>query len=121
MTDATPTGNTQEEQHDWQPARYIAERLRAVAALADFADDAKVIREGADEIELLRGYRDEAESEASIASLAVERLRLTDTERNAVMKATDGYIAWMDDNGELEKPDVQATLATLRGLLERLK
>jgi hypothetical protein len=45
---------------------------------------------------------------------------LTDEEREAVETAMDGYIAWMDDNVALEKPRVQAKLATLRSLLERL-
>jgi cell division septum initiation protein DivIVA len=45
---------------------------------------------------------------------------LTDEEREAIETAMDGYIAWMDDNVALETPRVQAKLATLRKLLERL-
>jgi hypothetical protein len=45
---------------------------------------------------------------------------LTDEEREAIETAMDGYIAWMDDNVALETPRVQAKLATLRNLLERL-
>ena len=50
----------------------------------------------------------------------ITRLRLTDEEREAVKTAMYGYIAWMDDNVLLETPHVQAKLATLRYLLERL-
>jgi len=39
------------------------------------------------EIERLQAYRDEAESQAAIASLAVERLRLTEEEREMVERA----------------------------------
>ena len=63
------------------------------------------------EIELLRGYRDEAESQAAIASLAVARLRLTDEERDAVETAV--Y--------EAEAHQHVGRAATLRGLLERMK
>lgn len=59
--------------------------------------------------------------ETDPAPSGTRAFHLTDAEREAVVRATDGYMAWKDDNGELEKPDVQATLATLRGLLERLK
>ena len=71
----------------------------------------EVMEQAADEIELLRGYRDEAEAEASIASLAVERLRLTDAEREAVEAAYHQAIA----------SEVTGIANTLRGLLERTK
>ena len=64
------------------------------------------------EIELLRGYRDEAEAEASIASLAAQRLRLTDKEREAVEWFAAGdetCYGW----------GWKSRAATLRGLLER--
>jgi hypothetical protein len=63
----------------------------------------------ADEIELLRGYRDEAEAQAALANLMVDRLRLTAEER----KAVDRAIGWCDDQDT-------KTITTLRGLLERL-
>lgn len=67
-------------------------------------------QDAAAEIERLRGYRDEAEAEASIASLAALRLRLTDAEREA--------IAWVcGDVADITGP----TEDTLRGLLERTK
>ncbi len=60
------------------------------------------------ENELLRGYRDEAEAEASIASLAAQSLRLTDAEREVI-------------EAILVDPDSAPadSAATLRGLLER--
>ena len=36
------------------------------------------------EIELLKRYRDEAESDAAVARLLVDKLRLTDEERKAI-------------------------------------
>ena len=69
----------------------------------------EVMEQAADEIELLRGYRDEAEAEASIASIAAQRLRLTDAEREAVSYCIDGV------GGPASR------IATLRGLLERTK
>lgn len=62
----------------------------------------------ADEIELLRGYRDEAESEAAIARLVVDKLRLTD-EEVAMLKAIreSDYI-------------LPRGIETIDGLLERL-
>lgn len=68
----------------------------------------EVMEQAADEIELLRGYRDEAEAEASIASLAVERLRLTDAEREALSWFTGG-----------RGPVCPQHLATIRNLMAR--
>ena len=45
----------------------------------------------ADEIELLRGYRDAAEADAAVALLLVEKLRLTDEERGAVLYFSGHY------------------------------
>ena len=93
------------------------------------ASVADLLKRAADEIELLLGYRNEAESEASIASLVVQKLKekpcpyvtgtvtqyctltpltLTDAER-AVIEAI------------LVDPDSAPgdSAATLRGLLER--
>lgn len=68
----------------------------------------------ADEIERLRGYRSQAESDAAIARLLADRLRLTDAEREAVEWAAHAAadptpVAWY-------APQIAATL---RGLLER--
>ena len=70
----------------------------------------------ADEIELLRGYRDAAEADAAVARLLVDKLRLTDAEREAV--------EWF---AEVRKPLTRLTQShnrerykdTLRGLLEK--
>ena len=66
------------------------------------------------EIELLKGYRDAAEADAAVARLLVDRLRLTDAEREAIDAAAHAaaqlYVG----------PDGVALAATLRGLLERL-
>jgi hypothetical protein len=66
------------------------------------------------EIELLRGYRDNAESDAAVAHLLVDRYRMTDAEREAVEWAAKAVadptpVAWY-------APQIAATL---RGLLER--
>ena len=88
----------------------IVERLRAITGQAGDYGDVQLCDAAADEIERLRGYRDEAEAEASIASLAAQRLRLTDAEREAV--ATAARIAGAVGEGDIK--------ATLRGLLERM-
>lgn len=64
----------------------------------------------ADEIELLRGYRDEAESDASIAHLLVDKLKLTAAEREAI----EGCIRDDEAATAYDRADI------LRGLLERL-
>ena len=64
----------------------------------------------ADEIELLRGYRDAAEADAVVARLLVDKLRLTDEEREAVE-----YFA------SFQWTMVKPHAAALRGLLERTK
>ena len=77
-----------------------------------------IVEEKDAEIELLRGYRDAAEADAAVARLLVDKLRLTDEEREA--------IEWF---AEVLKPLTRLTQnhnrekykATLRGLLERLK
>lgn len=50
---------------------------------------------------------------------AAEPLALTADEHRAACEATAGYIAWQDDNANLAKTYVKATIATLRGLIER--
>jgi len=52
----------------------LVTRLRRWTHAADAPPASDLLDEAAAEIERLRGYRDAAESEASIASLAVERL-----------------------------------------------
>lgn len=62
----------------------IVEQLRYAADDTDAVKNASVaylLEHAAGEIELLRGYRDEAEADAAVARLLVERLRLTDAER----------------------------------------
>jgi len=83
----------------------IVDRLRAVAALADFDADAVVIRNGADEIVSLR---------EAIRRLADQDATLTDEELAA--------LEWFE---EVRKPlnsfDDGEYVATLRKLLERTK
>lgn len=53
------------------------------------------------------------------ACAEIARLRLTDAERMAIKEAMEGYGEWMDDDGVLHK-EAASTVATLRGLLERI-
>jgi hypothetical protein len=85
----------------------IVSRLRNWRGL-HLAHSGELFEEAADEIEKIRGYRDEAEAAASIASLAALSLRLTDAEREA--------IAYYIGTGGPDMVD-----ATLRSLLERTK
>lgn len=78
------------------------------------ADSQEIIAAKNAEIELLRGYRDEAESQAAIASLAADKLRLTDAEREAVNEARQFYSAVVEDER------CQAIAEALRKMLERL-
>lgn len=75
------------------------------------------------EIELLRGYRDEAESDASIASLLVDRFRLTDDERAALQRAIDALYAREDLSPTATADDAMAAtrLARLRDRLKAIK
>ena len=70
----------------------------------------------ADEIELLRGYRDAAEADAAVARLLVDKLRLTAEEREAV--------EWFANFGNATlapfSSNWQNHADTLRKLLERL-
>ena len=74
-----------------------------------------------EEIKLLRGYRDEAEADAALARLLLDKSRLTDAEREAV----DRQAKWLFNQAK-NKPDIHSAdlllqeAATLRGLLERL-
>ena len=99
----------------------IVTRLRQTRANMLGTDDEQHFwdcHDAAAEIELLRGYRDEAEAEASIASLAVQRLRLTDAEREAVELAIDSMNGVEDISASWSQRETEA-IATLRGLLER--
>jgi hypothetical protein len=70
------------------------------------------VTHAADEIERLRGYRDAAEADLTVAIIAAERLRLTDEEREAV--------GWCVEMALHSATDCVAEIRTLRGLLERL-
>ena len=61
----------------------IVSRLRNWRGL-HLAHGGRLYEEAADEIARLRGYRDAAEADRSVAMLAAERLRLTAEERDAV-------------------------------------
>lgn len=91
----------------------IVEELRAAADDTNAVENASVaylLQHAAGEIELLRGYRDNAESDAAIAHLLVDRYRMTDAEREAVELAY----------GKLTTDArYTAVAATLRGLLDR--
>lgn len=107
----------------------IVDRLRAVAALADFEADAVVIRSGADEIVSLReAIRRLADQDATLSvqggnvTVTLDAT-LTDEERAAIETA-----AWACGNcngfgGIPTRPAVHSgneIAATLRNMLERL-
>lgn len=50
----------------------------------------------------------------------IERLRITDEERQAVRTAAGCMGMWMLENGVTEDESMRRSAATLRGLLERL-
>ena len=77
-------------------------------------DPLALLDEAADEIERLKGYRDEAESDAAVARLLADKLRLTDAEREAIDAAA--HAAAQLYAGQ----EGVALAATLRGLLDRL-
>lgn len=91
----------------------ITTRLRRWTHAVDAAPASDLMDEAAAEIELLRGYRDEAESQAAIASLAVARLRLTDAERQALWDAAEAYAENNDD------PECERIATALHGLWQR--
>lgn len=97
-----PVANTRSGQPSGGKAADEIARLRGDAEIARLRLEAAHA-----EIELLRGYRDEAESDAAVARLLVDRLRLTDAEREAVAVAMH----------RCDGPEFR----TLRGLLERMK
>ena len=68
-----------------------------------------------DEIARLRGYRDEAESDAAVARLLVDRLRLTDAEREAVEWCRDNITAMAHPSSAFAHIHAHS----LRGLLAR--
>lgn len=92
----------------------LVARLNAVAALADFEDNANVIREGATEIARLLAAGDDLESKLVDVALQRDRLRLTPEERAAV--------TWFSRFGRPQNgPVIGKHAAALRGLLERMK
>lgn len=72
------------------------------------------------EIELLRGYRDEAEADAAVARLLVDRSRLTDDEQAALQRAIDALYAREDLLPTATADDAMAA-TRLAGLRDRLK
>jgi hypothetical protein len=100
------------ENVDWKD---IAETGRAHADnLIGEPGISELMHKMADEIELLRGYRDAAESDAAIAHLLVVKSRLTDAEREAVAYAVSELDHWTHGSEVIEIAN------TLRKLLERL-
>jgi hypothetical protein len=95
----------------------IVERLRKWCHAVNAASAQDIMDEAADEIERLRSggacphVRDDDADTAAEAAREIERLRLTDAEREAVERA-----AFVSDQAGLEKSAV-----TLRKLLERIK
>lgn len=75
------------------------------------------------EIELLRGYRDEAEADAAVARLLVDRSRLTDDEQAALQRAIDALYACEDLSPTATADDAMAAarLARLRDRLKAIK
>ena len=53
------------------------------------------------------------------AAAEIERLRITDAEREAIREAVRGYKFWALDHVVYNQPEVQAVLYRLNGLLER--
>lgn len=106
-------------QHLDEYNRPVAQKIDHAAVGREYANNllgepavSKCLHAMADEIELLRGYRDEAESAAAIAHLLVDKWRLTDAERSLLEMLADHPVTH-----EIMPNEV----ATLRGLLERTK
>lgn len=68
----------------------------------------------------LKKLRDMKPQEIEDLQEEMARLRITDAEREAIKEAMEGYAEWMDDDGVLHQ-EAASTVATLRGLLERVK
>ena len=98
----------------------IVERLRAVYK-NPFATDRALLLLAADEIERLTAYRDEAEAETAVARLLVDRLRLTDAEREAVVFMLRHAAYAADIPAFSDSADYRLHHDALRGLLERMK
>ena len=88
----------------------LVTRLRTWVHAVDAVPASDLMDQAADEIERLRGYRDAAESDLTVAIIAAERLRLTDLELAAVQRAAKDE----NDFGLVYTADV------LRSLLDRL-
>lgn len=70
----------------------------------------KCLHAMADEIELLRGYRDEAEADAAIAHLLVDKLRLTDAEVEVLL--------WLAKVGGDTHPALKTVTPEMRPILQ---
>jgi hypothetical protein len=112
------------------PAAYegdIVSRLRNWRGL-HLAHSGELFEEAADEIERLRQSDPQLQELKRMRDMLLEErqmwrrahMSLTVKERKAVEDAVDGYVAWMDYSAAIDGPEAQATLATLRSLLERL-
>jgi hypothetical protein len=93
----------------------ITTRLKAWKDERGFPTPGEMMDEAAAEIERLRGYRDEAESQAGIASLALARMRLTDEERDAIWTVAEAYA---ENDGD---PDCERIARIMQGLWQRTK
>lgn len=101
----------------------IVEQLRYAADDTDAVNNASVaylLEHAAGEIELLRGYRDAAEADAAVARLLVDRLRLTDAEREAIGWAGHALCVGWNDLDAADKQRSRDAAVTLRALFERL-
>ena len=93
----------------------ITTRLRRWVHSVDAVSASDLMDEAADEIERLRGYRDMAEADRTIAELAAERRRITATERDAIRTAMNAY---GENNDDTECAAIESALFSL---LERTK
>ena len=122
--DRTPQAHTTHAQRSVQSegtvGERLAERLSITQTMLD--DNEKLRAEIASHREAIRRLADQDATLSVQGGTVIVTMdaTLTAEERAAVETAMDGYIAWMEDNAALETPRVQAKLATLRTLLERL-
>jgi len=97
---------------DWLRHAFADQTIRAVIAESECARLREAIRRLVD--------RDATLSVCDGSVTVTLDGTITDAEREAIHESLIGYINWMDDNSCRDSPDVQATIATLRNLLERL-
>ena len=106
------------------------ENLDHAAIGREYADNligepavSKCLHAMADEIERLRGYRDEAEAHAALADMVVSKFRLTFNECETIRRAAvwnegvaeDVQAAGLEPEGRWHREDAE----TLRNLLKR--